>query len=517
MEKKRYHIPSKEERTKLRGAIKSFIAEGSYVPPLSLEHLTSLAEQLLSAQAMDRSYKEWTMVEIHNQVWLPTLSVIPYERRILLLPKCLSNSAKCCAEIDEVGLLCHRCGHCHIVSIEDRAAELGIMSIVAEGFTSVINLIKTGVVDAVIGVSCLDSLEKAFPLLVDNAVPGIAIPLNMDGCKDTDVDVDYLLQMMAVRSEEKTQTLDYDAVQSVVAEWFSVQNLSRHLKGGSDSSSRVAQEWLAGEGKRWRPYLFAATYSALSGENNFSSEIERVAIAIEAFHKASLVHDDIEDRDQERYGRPTIYSEYGTSIAINVGDMLLGEGYRLLGQCQIGELTAIIADAHVALSRGQGMELEWCAAPQAVSLHHVIDIFRLKTAPAFEVSLLLGALCADAPQSLTAPLRAYSTALGIAYQLYDDLEDFKDDNHIELRPSAIFAILCELCPMREFIEAMIESNDVKSMLRAEPYSALLDEAIARVEEIAAEYHQRALNVLEAVTNVELKRLLYRLTAKILKQ
>lgn len=516
MEKRVYHIPQLSERKALRQAIKEFVARGSYVPPLSLEHLTSLAEQLLTQQGLSLEWREWTMVELHNHVWLPTLAAIPYERRILLLPKCLSNSAKCCAEIDEVGLLCHRCGNCHIPTIENRAAELGIMSIVAEGFTSVINLIKTGVVDAVIGVSCLDSLEKAFPLLVDNAVPGIAVPLNIDGCKDTNVDVDYLMELMAAQCEKKSAAVDYDTIQSTVSEWFSRENLSKRLMRGTDSSSRVALDWLAGEGKRWRPYLFATTYSALSGESHFSEDIERVAIAIEAFHKASLVHDDIEDNDRERYGKPTIYSEYGTAIAINVGDMLLGEGYRLLGQCQRGELTAIIADAHVVLSRGQGMELEWCASPQAVTLNYVLDIFRLKTAPAFEVSLLLGVMCANAEPSLSAPLRAYSTALGIAYQLYDDVEDFQSEGYIELRPSAIFALLCELCPDEAFVQTILKSKDVKALLRSEPYRPLLDEAIVRVEEMAAAYRQRALDVLEAIDNVELKRLLYRLTAKILK-
>lgn len=515
MDKKRYHIPTHDERIVLRRAIKEFVARGCYVPPLSIERLTALAEQLLTEQAMDMNLCEWTMVEMHNRIWLPTLAAIPYERRILLLPKCLSNSTKCCAEIDEVGLLCHRCGNCHIPTIEDKAAELGIMSIVAEGFTSVINLIKTGVVDAIIGVSCLDSLEKAFPLLVNNAVPGVAVPLNIDGCKDTNVDVDFVMELMAAK-EQPAAMVDYDSIEAKVSEWFSVENIMRHHFRDSDSSSRIALDWLAGNGKRWRPYLFTASYSALAATDKFSSEIERVAIAIEAFHKASLVHDDIEDNDAERYGRPTINSQYGTPIAINVGDMLLGIGYRLLGECGQNNLTAIIADAHIALSRGQGMELEWCGNPHAVGLNYVLDIFRLKTSPAFEVSLLLGVACAGAEPSLTAPLRAYSTALGIAYQLYDDIEDFRNDERIELRPSAVFALLCELCPDEEFIRAMIASDDIKSLLRSEPYRALLDEALERVEQMAVEYRKRSLDILEAVSNVELKRLLYRLTAKILK-
>ena len=515
MEKKKYHIPYAKERTELRRAIKDFVARGSYTPPLSMQHLDRLAVEVLREQGFDPKAKEWTMVELHNRVWLNVIAATPYERRILLLPKCLSNSAVCCAEIDDIGLLCHRCGNCHIPTLEDRAAELGIMSIVAEGFTSVMNLIKTGVVDAVIGVSCLDSLEKAFPLLVDNAVPGIAIPLNVAGCKDTDVDTEYVLELMEARTDERT-VINYNAIKDTVAEWFSRKALSHTLTRGADSSSRIALDWLSGNGKRWRPYIFAATYAALSHSTEFTDEHRRVAIAIEAFHKASLAHDDIEDNDHKRYGKPTLHAQHGTSIAINVGDMLLGEGYRMIGSCHRGDMTAVIADAHIALSQGQGMELEWCASPRAITLHEVLDIFRLKTSPAFEVSLLLALICANGNPALTAPLRAYSSALGIAYQLRDDVEDFDSDEPIALRPSAIFALLCEMCPDKEFIQGMIDAKDIKTLLRSEPLRPLLDEAVERTREMAEEYHQRALDILEAIDDAELKSLLYRLTAKILK-
>ena len=111
--------------------------------------------------------------------------------------------------------------------------------------------------------------------------------------------VDFVIELMAVK-EQPAAMVDYDSIEAKVSEWFSVENLMRHHFRDSDSSSRIALDWLAGNGKRWRPYLFTASYSALAATDKFSSEIERVAIAIEAFHKASLVHDDIEDNDAER-------------------------------------------------------------------------------------------------------------------------------------------------------------------------------------------------------------------------
>lgn len=514
-EKKLYDIPSsKVERDVMRRALASFVASRELVPPLSIEALERLADEFLADEGLSASLREWIMVEMHNCVWLPVMATIPYERRMLLLPQCLRNSAQCEAEIDEVGLLCHRCMKCRIPSLEDRAAELGVMSIVAEGFTSVINLIKAGVIDAVIGVSCLDSLERAFPLLVNNAVPGVAVPLNMAGCKDTTVDCDHVERMLSIYTPSESVLIDHEVLLREVNRWFGSEELLKYISNRNDQTMALALEWLASDGKRWRPYLFAATYAALKGEMQFSCDVRRAAIAVECFHKASLIHDDVEDNDAERYGKPTLNSLYGNAMAINIGDMLLGEGYGQLSRCE-GGLTGIIADAHVALCRGQGMELEWCRAPRPVSLDWVIDVFRYKTSPAFEVSLLLGLRCAKGEESLREPLHCYSEALGIAYQLRDDIADYDGDEVIELRPSAIFALLCEMAPSAEFIDDMIAAENIKAFLCLPQNHPLLDEALQHVGELAEVYKSKARAVLESITNMELKRLLFRVTARIL--
>ncbi len=84
------------------------------------------------------------------------------------------------------------------------------------------------------------------------------------------------------------------------------------------------------------------------------------------FHKASLVHDDIEDDDQFRYGDPTLHRKYGTATAINVGDYLIGLGYRLIsrdaqaiGSDAAADIFDRLAEAHMQLTEGQGAELLW--------------------------------------------------------------------------------------------------------------------------------------------------------------
>lgn len=508
--------PTQEERTQLRNTIKLFVIDRKFNPPLSMDGLSGLAKELIKDHHLSIDLKGWLMVEINNAVWLDTVASIPFEKRLLLLPKCLSNSSKCKADIDDLGLLCNLCGQCNIPNLQTRAEELGMMSIVAEGFTSVIGLVESGMINAVIGVSCLHSLEKAFPLLINNAVPGLAIPLNEDGCKDTTVDEDYVYKLIEMHSTQEANLLDYDGLKSTIKKWFHKDNLKNVLSSSDDQTSLITREWMGDEGKRWRPYLLTATYMALSGKNDIPEKIQRAAIAIECFHKASLVHDDIEDDDLIRYGKETVNAAYGVPVAINVGDMYLGEGYRLLTQCEHIDLIKVAANAHIALCKGQGMELEWSRHPQTLSMDFVLDIFCHKTVPAFEVSLLMGATCSGNDEKLQKTLSRYAKALGIAYQLRDDVEDFDDDSPLSIRPSAILAKVCELNPKEAFVDALLHADDLKAFLNQYNHKELLNTALTQVQAMVEDYRKQALDVIDEISNIELKRLLFRVTKKILK-
>jgi geranylgeranyl diphosphate synthase type II len=513
----RYTIPETlAQRTNLRNVIDAFVGERQLSPPLTMEQLLKMANQFLQLHALDPAIKGWLMVELNNCVWRDTVASIPFEKRILLLPKCLSNSSKCRADVDEFGLLCNLCSNCPIPDLQDKAESLGMMSLVAEGFTSVISLIENKVVDTVIGVSCLHSLEKAFPLLINHAVPGLAIPLNSDGCKDTTVDLPYVNRLMSLHSGKENNMLDYDQLKHTLREWFSKENLDQVLSPPDDPTLSIAKEWLANDGKRWRPYLLAASYLALTGKKEIPREVQLAAIAIECFHKASLVHDDIEDEDVFRYGKKTVNAAHGVPMAINVGDMYLGEGYRLLTQCGRLELLKVAGEAHVALCKGQGMELGWSKKPGKIAMDFVLDVFCNKTVPAFDVSLIMGVICAKDDLHLRKQLNEYSKALGIAYQLQDDIEDFESDLPLSIRPSSVLAALCELHPKEDFINSLLFTTGLKAFLNNKENAPLLSQALANVQEMVEQYRRQALQALEEIKNVELKRLLFRVTKRILK-
>lgn len=471
-------------------------AEGKHiVPPVSLCDLEVMAMECALANGIAPELHNWMMVELHNAVWRQTVASIPFERRLLLLPKCLSNSAGCEGEIDELGLLCHGCGRCGIPSLQEYAERLGMLSIVAEGFTSVIELVENHVVDAVIGVSCLDSLEKAFPLLVGHAVPGLAIPLNHDGCHDTEVDTAYVMNLMNQHADDEIQLIDYQSVKDEVKGWFRPERMAELWHPDADSSTElVAFDWLTADGKRWRPYLLATVYCAVNGNTELTDEVRKAAVAVECFHKASLIHDDIQDGDTERYGRPTVNASHGDAFAINVGDFLLGLGYKLIAECPHRELVAAIADAHLRLSQGQGTELAWSAGSERnLSLSFVLNIFDKKTVPAFEVAFTLALICADKSDSpLLTALQRYSRALGIAYQLNDDIEDLHSDTVDAHRPSVIAA------------------------LRSEHPEWTDCDVLAEAKRLSEEYHQQALEALRDIDNMEVKRLMFLITEQAMK-
>lgn len=490
MDSRNRHIPaSRKERDELRSRIRTFAAERKVVPPVTLQNLEALADSFLQGDGLDPALREWTMVEMNNGLWLDTVSAIPYDRRLLLLPKCLSDSGHCEAEIDELGLLCHRCGRCTIPRLQEEADRYGMLSMVAEGFTSVVELIRNDVVDAVVGVSCLDSLEKAFPLLVGHAVPGLAVSLNDGGCHNTHVDEDYVLQLISAHADQEIKLLHYKYIQEEISQWFSRSYLSEQLSPADDLTTKATLDWMCGDGKRWRPFLLAAVYAALSGRTDFPDDVKKAAVAVECFHKASLIHDDIQDHDLERYGKPTMNAMYGDAMAINMGDLLLGEGYRMLAGCRNKELLEVVAEAHVCLCRGQGSDLGHPVGMPA-NVGQLLDIFRLKTAPAFEVSLVLGLLCAGGSPHLRGVLHEYSEALGIAYQLKDDLEDTSAT--VKGGLSIIDALRCE------------NAGDTEAELRE------------KAMRMADDFHRRVLCILGQVENLELKRLLFQITEKILK-
>jgi geranylgeranyl pyrophosphate synthase len=524
---------SKHTRDMLLEAIRAYVERERPVPPLTMEELQTHTNAVLGEAGLDRKYFDFAAVLVSNEVWRDTVAAIPYEKRLLLLPKCLRNAEECPAKFDEIGLLCEHCGRCVIDDLQSQAERLGYAVLIAEGSPVVMSLIEAGRIEGVVGASCLSVLEKVFPYMEAGAVPGIAIPLLRDGCANTSVDLDWVWEAIYQTAEDQTRRFSLDALYRQVDNWFSRESLAALLvrrvctAHPANGTEQVALEWMAKAGKRWRPFLAACSYEAFCVDSTRLNEddLRKVAVAVECFHKASLIHDDIEDGDSVRYGEKTLHAEHGVPIALNVGDFLLGEGYRLLAEVdapdtQKVKLLSVAAQGHRTLCLGQGSELAWMREPKLLTVREVLDIFRRKTAPAFEVALRLGAILAGCDEQVHDVLRRYSESLGIAYQIRDDLEDLRTPHQEELfngkRPSILLALAYErsgrvgLAPPEPILPE-------ESVGQAPPYelpSIVLQAQIeASAWRLMETYKSQAIGSLIALKNANLKGLLRRVIGR----
>jgi geranylgeranyl pyrophosphate synthase len=527
------NIPDdKRVRARLKQSAADHVRRAGAVPPLTLDELRAFARKILDEAGLDRKYENFAAILVNNAAWRDTLAAIPFDRRLLLLPKCLRVEDKCPAPFDEFGLLCKECGLCSIQDLTVEGERLGYAVLVAEGSAIVRQMIETGKIEAVVGVSCINVLEKCFPHLEAAAVPGAAIPLLQDDCVNTTVDLDWVWDLIHLTSADKTYRLDLDGLKKTVQGWFAPDALAEIMGPAADETALVARAWLAKDGKRWRPYLATCAYMALQSDRHdepppASEDLKKLAVAIECFHKASLVHDDIEDGDERRYGEKTLHAEVGVPVALNAGDFLLGEGYRLIGELSADpavrvEMLRCAAAGHLTLSRGQGRELAWVRAPRLLSSLDVLEIFRQKTAPAFEVALRLGAFLGGADAETHDVLRKYSESLGIAYQVRDDLEDYggEGDSHDleDLRPSLILAIAhkrAEEGAEKELVAELFRGEARYAAVAGELRRVLKERAVLeKADELLEAYKEDAIRSLRFLSNATLKGLLRRVVGKI---
>ncbi len=519
-----------EERSEILQRVREYVAEHRPVPPMPMEDIKVHADQLVAKLGCDPVYRDFIGVLMNNEMWRDSLAAIPYERRLLLLPKCLRVESKCPAPFDEFGLLCKQCGLCSIQDLQNEAERLGYAVLVAEGSAIVMSLIQTGKIEAIVGVSCLSVLERAFPYMEAAAVPGVAIPLLQDDCIDTTVDLDWVWDYIHLTSEDKSLRLDLGALREEVDFCFTPASLELIMGSSSGKTEDLARQWLMRAGKRWRPFLTASVVQSLIEEvgEGLSDDLKRICVAVECFHKASLIHDDIEDEDDQRYGEATLHAEHGIAVALNVGDLLVGEGYRLIASTSLsGEQKALMlqiaAEGHRQLCRGQGAELCWMRDPQPMKPVEVLEIFRSKTAPAFEVALQMGAVFAGTQihAGVSDTLRAYSESLGIAYQIRDDLSDHGvegETNDLEqIRPNLPLAVAHEKAkgPDREALETAWR-RQLKGTVSHLDIERLCQElkAVERSERLLEAYKEEAIRSIAQLDNPSLKGLLRRMIGKI---
>lgn len=187
-------------------------------------------------------------------------------------------------------------------------------------------------------------------------------------------------------------------------------------------------------GKRLRPLLVMAACEAVGGNPEAAL---RAACAIELIHAYSLVHDDMPcmDNDVLRRGKPTVHVKFGQAQALLAGDALQALAFEFLtpegGTVEAAtqaRLCRMLAQAAGFQGMAGGQAIDLASVGMPLNSQQLHEMHRLKTGALLEASVMMGAACGDATPAAQQALRDYGAAVGLAFQVIDDILDVTADS-----------------------------------------------------------------------------------------
>ena len=563
-----------ELRESLRARCEEVAARLDPDVPVNKDEMERIARATLAEADLPESYLGWTMVMISSAYWKGPLSAVPPERRLFLLPHCLKHAEGCPADYDQFGMNCKECGACSIADFRGIAEDMGYRVLVAEGSPVVMKIIVGGYVDAVVGVACLNVLEKAIDKVLLAGIPCMAVPLLSSDCRNTKVDEPWVDQMIRTPYQpEAKKARTYVHLMRAAEELFKPENIDRNAPRsrsrtplGEDAvtpetiesmdrisaTEHIAYDFLSRGGKHSRPFITMAAYDAMTGGHctepdnaaaidEIPEAVKRAAMSIETFHKASLVHDDIQDDDAYRYGQLAVHRRFGLATAINVGDYLIGLGYRLLSRSEEkdevpaearADVLDSLATAHMRLSEGQGAELLWRdAQDRKLTPLDALKIYALKTSPAFEAALISGIRLAGDAEKYREAIRSFSRNMGVAFQILNDIDDWTgNDSNKRLaggdviggRPTLLWALALQILPKEQADELLSLADrdcEIPDQQRIARVRQLYDQAnvFETALDLVDKHQARAEQVADDLDVDPLRRLFYFLVDTVLER
>jgi len=253
-----------------------------------------------------------------------------------------------------------------------------------------------------------------------------------------------------------------------------------------------------------------------------------------------LIHDDVEDDDSFRYGRETLHRQQGVPVAINVGDYLVGLGYRLaakdrmeLGTDVSADILFKLSDSHVKLSEGQGAELLWRnSVDKTISPLEALRIYALKTSPAFEAALYSGVRLAGSAEPYEKMISEFAKNLGIAFQILNDLADFDSNSENKVvagqdvlagRPTVLLAMALETgtaAEKEEIMDLLLRARKGEDSFRlVERIRQLYEKnnVFTKAQKLVEKFRSRAEAIADDVESEDFRRLLYFLVDSVLEK
>jgi octaprenyl-diphosphate synthase len=183
---------------------------------------------------------------------------------------------------------------------------------------------------------------------------------------------------------------------------------------------QVATHLIGAGGKRLRPILTLAA-ARLCGYRGDSHV--KLATAVEFIHNATLLHDDVVDESERRRGRPTANQVFGPKPSVLVGDFLFARSFQLMVETGSIRVLDILSNAAAVIVEGEVLQLSASRSLEGGEPVY-LQVIRGKTAALFEAATQSGAVVAGVGAAQERALAAYGDALGLAFQIVDDLIDY---------------------------------------------------------------------------------------------
>jgi farnesyl diphosphate synthase len=224
------------------------------------------------------------------------------------------------------------------------------------------------------------------------------------------------------------------AVERALERWVTVEAPAGLDHGAPAALVDAMRYAVLDGGKRLRPLLVMASCEAVSG--NVAAAL-RAACATELIHAYSLVHDDMPcmDNDVLRRGKPTVHVKYGQAQALLAGDALQALAFELLTPDDAAipaalqaRLCRLLAQAAGSAGMAGGQAIDLASVGQHLSESQLSEMHRLKTGALLQGSVMMGASCGAASSQESQALEAFGEAMGLAFQVVDDILDATEDS-----------------------------------------------------------------------------------------
>ncbi len=268
-------------------------------------------------------------------------------------------------------------------------------------------------------------------------------------------------------------SLDLPAIQALAsADMAAVDALiRRRLSSDVALVNQVAEHIVAAGGKRLRPMLLLLAARALG---HGGADAHQLAAVIEFIHTATLLHDDVVDESDLRRGRKTANALFGNAPSVLVGDFLYSRSFQLMVELERVPVMKILADTTNAIAEGEVLQLLHIRNPDTDEAAY-LKVIERKTAVLFAAATRIGALLADADDTVQQRLYDYGMALGYAFQIADDVLDYSADEaalgkHLgddlaegKATLPLIHAIQHSDAAVRERLRVIVENGDIDAM------------------------------------------------------